>query len=159
MADERPFITLPSDQPTYEALTDLTMEQKAALPARFHTPVWSDSTPGAFICSVCWVEGETVSWPCLPALSRGWDVFDDPKRMVVPVPANDSPASRQWPAPGDRVAWTLTLGTVPAGAPGTVSAVDGRTAVVSWDQGGENRVYTRHLRALSEVPAVSGGGS
>jgi hypothetical protein len=84
MTTERPFITLPSDQPSYETLTDLTMEQKAALPARFHTPVWTDSTPGAFICTVCWVEGEMVSWPCQPALSRGWDLFDDPRR-VIPV--------------------------------------------------------------------------
>jgi hypothetical protein len=81
----RPFITLPSDQPSYETLTDLTMEQKSALPARFHTPVWTDSTPGAFICTVCWVEGEMVSWPCPPALRRGWDVFEGPRRVVVPV--------------------------------------------------------------------------
>ncbi len=80
----RPFITLPADQPSYETLTDLTMEQKAALPARFHIPVWTDSIPGAFICTVCWVEGEMVSWPCRSALSRGWDLFDDPRR-VVPV--------------------------------------------------------------------------
>ncbi len=67
---------------------------------------------------------------------------------------------RVWPAPGDRVAWTLTLGTVPAGAPGAVTAVDGRTAVVAWDQGGENRVYTRHLRPLTEVlPSAPGGES
>lgn len=74
---DRPFITLPADQPDYETLTELTMEQKAALPARFHTPVFSDAQPPLFLCRVCW-DGETsqiTTWPCASALKAGWDVF------------------------------------------------------------------------------------
>lgn len=75
--NSRGFFTLPADQPDYETLCDLTMEQKAALPPRFHTPVWSDSSPGAFVCRVCWDGDEMVvtEWPCASALARGWDVF------------------------------------------------------------------------------------
>ncbi|NUR80749.1 MAG: hypothetical protein HOQ21_09935 [Dermatophilaceae bacterium] len=72
---DRPFITLSIDQPDYETLVDLTMEEKTALPVHFHTPVWSNSTPGAFICRVCWTEGEMTSWPCAGALREGWNVF------------------------------------------------------------------------------------
>jgi hypothetical protein len=75
-SDNAPFLTLPSDQPDYETLSDLSMEEKEALPARFHTPVWSDSSPGAFICRVCWTEGVMTGWPCAPALKSGWNLFD-----------------------------------------------------------------------------------
>jgi hypothetical protein len=77
---DRPFITIPPDQPDYETLTGLTMEQKAELPGRFHTPIWSNSTPGAFICRVCWTEGEMTSWPCKAALNAGWSLFDHDQR-------------------------------------------------------------------------------
>lgn len=77
---DRPFITLPADQPDFEMLTELTMEEKTALPTRFHTPAWSSSTPGAFICRVCWVEGEMTSWPCAGAMRNGWDLFGNDRR-------------------------------------------------------------------------------
>lgn len=80
MADQ-PFITLPADQPDYETLIDLTMEEKTALPTRFHTPVWSNSTPGAFICRVCWTEGEMVSWPCKGAMHEGWMLFGTERQV------------------------------------------------------------------------------
>jgi hypothetical protein len=60
----QPILVLPADQPGYEELTDMTMEQKAALPRRFHTPAWMDSIPGVWCCRVCWEEGVTVGWPC-----------------------------------------------------------------------------------------------
>lgn len=71
----RPFITLPPDQPGYEAIGEMSPEELTALPARFHTPEWSESTPGAFVCRVCWGEGWMTTWPCPSALARGYEVF------------------------------------------------------------------------------------
>jgi hypothetical protein len=75
----RPFITLADDHPIYERLVDMTMEQKAALPTRFHVPAWSESTPGLFICSVCWDEGAMTPWPCAAVSKVGWALFDPPR--------------------------------------------------------------------------------
>jgi hypothetical protein len=82
MTYDLPFIALPTDQPHYEQLADMTMEQKRALPGRFHTPVWSMTTPGLFACRVCWVEGEIVSWPCEPALAAGEHLFTHPQQPL-----------------------------------------------------------------------------
>lgn len=71
----RPFITLPPDQPNFEAIGEMSREELAALPARFHTPEWSLSTPGAFVCRVCWGEGWMTTWPCPSALADGEGVF------------------------------------------------------------------------------------
>jgi hypothetical protein len=79
-----PYIALPTDQPDYEYLSELTMEQKQALPGRFHTPVWSLSTPGLFICRVCWVDGEMVGWPCKPALRAGENLFGTEQQLLRP---------------------------------------------------------------------------
>lgn len=79
-----PYIALPTDQPDYEFLSELTMEQKQALPGRFHTPVWSCSTPGLFICRVCWTEGEMTGWPCKPALAAGEQVFGTEQQPLRP---------------------------------------------------------------------------
>lgn len=81
---DRPFITLPADQPCYEELTELTMDEKAALPTRFHSPVFSDGQPPLFICRVCW-DGEDCQitvWPCPSALRQGWNLFGDEKAMT-----------------------------------------------------------------------------
>lgn len=78
----RPFITLPPDQPCYEELVEMTMEQRRALPARFHTPYWLDASVGAaFICRVCWdgEEMEVTAWPCPKAEREGREVFGDEK--------------------------------------------------------------------------------
>lgn len=74
---EKPFITLPADQPWSEELSDLTMEQKAALPLRFHTPQWANTTPPAYLCRVCWIEGEATGWPCPTARDAHDDVFGE----------------------------------------------------------------------------------
>ena len=77
-----PFITLPDDQPGYEELGELSMPEKAALPARFHTPEWMDSTPGLFVCRVCWDGDDMVvtDWPCATAEKAGRDVFGPDRR-------------------------------------------------------------------------------
>lgn len=78
-----PFITIPADQPCYEEVVEMTMEQRRALPARFHTPQWMDSSPGLFMCRVCW-DGEEMTvteWPCPSAVAGGRDVFG-PERQI-----------------------------------------------------------------------------
>ncbi|MER5420366.1 hypothetical protein [Streptosporangium roseum] len=65
-----------SDHPGYEALIDLTLEQRELLPARFHVPHWLDTcTPQSWVCAVCWDEGATTSWPCTAAMKNGGEVF------------------------------------------------------------------------------------
>ena len=64
------------DAPGYEDLTELTLEQKAALPARFHVPVFDDlGRPKAWLCAVCWDEGIVSGWPCATASEKGTEVF------------------------------------------------------------------------------------
>ncbi|MFJ9799907.1 hypothetical protein [Streptomyces sp. NPDC101145] len=64
------------DQPSYEDLVDLTEEQRAALPARFHTPHFDDlGKPHAWLCRVCWGDGWSTQWPCKTAVEHGAEVF------------------------------------------------------------------------------------
>jgi hypothetical protein len=73
----RRAVLLPApDAPDYEDLADLTDEQKAALPARFHTPVWEgNAVPHSWVCAVCWGDGWVTRWPCKPAIENGDEVF------------------------------------------------------------------------------------
>lgn len=98
----QPILVLPADQPDYETLTDLTMEQKAALPRRFHTPVWMDSIPGAWCCRVCWTEGVVTGWPCDTASERGHEVFGpevQADRSGVSSPDAPAPRPSEWTTP------------------------------------------------------------
>jgi hypothetical protein len=64
------------DMPDFEDLADLTDDEKAELPARFHIPVWiEDVTPQAWVCQVCWGDGWTSGWPCATATKHGGKVF------------------------------------------------------------------------------------
>lgn len=64
------------DAPHYEDISVLTLEQKAALPARFHIPVFDDlGSPKAWLCAVCWEEGVATRWPCTTAYEQGAAVF------------------------------------------------------------------------------------
>ena len=66
------------DAPGYEELGDVPEDQRAGLPARFHTPVYNDlSTPKVWTCAVCWGDCWTTAWPCATALANGRDVFTD----------------------------------------------------------------------------------
>ncbi|MEU1122167.1 hypothetical protein ABZ371_00905 [Streptomyces sp. NPDC005899] len=68
----RAVLLLPPDQPMYEDLVDLTDEQRAALPARFHTPVFDGlGQPNLWLCQVCWGDGWVSQWPCGPAQQKG----------------------------------------------------------------------------------------
>ncbi|MET7956378.1 hypothetical protein ABZT07_20720 [Streptomyces sp. NPDC005317] len=70
-------LLLPPDQPAYEDLVDLTDEQRKALPARFHTPVFDGlGQPNAWLCQVCWGDGWVAQWPCGPAQQKGALVFE-----------------------------------------------------------------------------------
>lgn len=63
-------------QPYYEDLVDLTTEEKAALPARFHTPTFDRlGKPNAWLCRVCWGDGWVTQWPCATAQKHGAEVF------------------------------------------------------------------------------------
>jgi len=64
------------DAPDYEAIGDMTDDQRATLPARFHTPVWEgNATPNAWLCAVCWGDGWVTRWPCETAAKHGGEVF------------------------------------------------------------------------------------
>jgi hypothetical protein len=64
------------DAPDYEDLVDLNEEERAALPARFHTPVYIESaTPKSWNCAVCWGDGWVTRWPCETATAQGHRVF------------------------------------------------------------------------------------
>jgi hypothetical protein len=64
------------DAPCWEALLDIPEDQRAALPARFHTPVWEgNATPNAWLCAVCWGDGWVTGWPCEAAVRGGAEVF------------------------------------------------------------------------------------
>ncbi|MCX4606776.1 hypothetical protein OG402_40845 [Streptomyces anulatus] len=72
----RAVLLLPPDQPMYEDLVDLTDEQRKALPARFHTPVFDGlGEPNMWLCQVCWGDGWVSQWPCGPAQEKGAMVF------------------------------------------------------------------------------------
>ncbi|MGW1998427.1 hypothetical protein [Embleya sp. NPDC001921] len=65
------------DAPAYEDLADLSAAARAALPARFHIPVFVDAvTPKGWVCAVCWGESWSTSWPCATASEHGALVFD-----------------------------------------------------------------------------------
>ncbi|MEV4181657.1 hypothetical protein AB0J28_09440 [Streptosporangium canum] len=75
-----------ADHPGYEALIDLTLEQREQLPARFHIPRWLDvATPQSWICAVCWDEGTTTSWPCTAAMENGGEVFTSTGEFYDPA--------------------------------------------------------------------------
>ncbi|WP_174545637.1 hypothetical protein [Nocardiopsis dassonvillei] len=65
------------DHPSYEDLVELTLDQRAALPARFHIPQFdADGTPQAWLCAVCWDDVTVSQWPCKTAQENGRAVFD-----------------------------------------------------------------------------------
>lgn len=57
-------------------LLELTYEERVALPARFHRPLFMDlSTPSYWMCTACWDDdGLTTGWPCAPARAGGLEV-------------------------------------------------------------------------------------
>jgi len=64
------------DMPGYEDLVEMTMEQRAALPARFHIPRFDDlGMPNMWLCCVCWEDGLVTQWPCATARKYGTEVF------------------------------------------------------------------------------------
>lgn len=56
-------------------ITELTYEERCALPARYHLPLFEAlSSAPSWICKVCWDDGLTTAWPCKPAQNGGIDV-------------------------------------------------------------------------------------
>ncbi|WP_214103178.1 hypothetical protein [Acrocarpospora catenulata] len=71
----RAILLAAPDLLSYDELPE-TLEERRALPARFHTPVWLDTcTPKVWVCAVCWDEGQTYGWPCKTAVEQGGEVF------------------------------------------------------------------------------------
>jgi hypothetical protein len=70
-------VLLPApDAPGYELIAGMTEEEVWALPARFHVPVFMESsTPNAWVCAVCWGDGWNTQWPCKTAQDHGSRVF------------------------------------------------------------------------------------
>ena len=70
-------VLLPApDAPGYELITGMSEEQVRALPARFHIPVFMESsTPRMWVCAVCWGDGWVAQWPCKTAVDQGLRVF------------------------------------------------------------------------------------
>ncbi|MFE2967537.1 hypothetical protein ACFXKC_28465 [Streptomyces sp. NPDC059340] len=64
------------DAPGYELITGLSEEELAALPPRFHTPAFMESSsPKLWVCAVCWGDGWSTQWPCATAVKHGLRVF------------------------------------------------------------------------------------
>jgi hypothetical protein len=60
---------LPAD---YNSTWELSAEERVALPAEYHQPVWMDlSRPRSWICAQCWDEYSTTEWPCEVAAKDG----------------------------------------------------------------------------------------
>jgi hypothetical protein len=77
------------DMPGYEDLCDLTDEQRAALPARFHIPVFDgDGVPNAWLCAACWGADWVAKWPCATALEHGREVFSAAREPARPTPGH-----------------------------------------------------------------------
>jgi hypothetical protein len=73
-------VTAPGNTPASTTSQDvhaleLTDEERLALPAEFHRPVFDGlGAPHSWICSACWGDGFTTSWPCEPATRGGLTV-------------------------------------------------------------------------------------
>lgn len=64
------------DHPDYEILAGFSLAENEQLPARFHVPVFDDcGVPNAWLCAVCWEEGQVAGWPCATAVKHGAKVF------------------------------------------------------------------------------------
>ncbi|WP_217235400.1 hypothetical protein [Streptomyces sp. AC555_RSS877] len=64
------------DHPYYEILAGFSLEENAALPARFHVPFFDDcGVPNSWLCAVCQDEGTVTGWPCATATKYGTQVF------------------------------------------------------------------------------------
>lgn len=72
----RATLLAPPDMPDSEVLTEMTDQEKADLPARFHIPIFDDlGKPNAWLCAVCWGDGWNTAWPCATAMNQGAQVF------------------------------------------------------------------------------------
>lgn len=73
---QRALLVQPPDMPYWEILVEMTEQEKADLPARFHLPVFESlGEPNAWLCAVCWGDGWSHRWPCATATKCGTQVF------------------------------------------------------------------------------------
>ncbi|KAB1979270.1 hypothetical protein [Streptomyces triticiradicis] len=106
------------DHPYYEILAGFPLEENEKLPPRFHVPVFDDcGQPNAWLCAVCWEEGQVVGWPCATATKYGAQVF-------TPMPA----AETEWEKRTARIA---ELEAALADAR-TQALAEAKNAVVEW---------------------------
>ncbi|MFF7142301.1 hypothetical protein ACFZB5_13765 [Streptomyces nodosus] len=73
---QRALLLPAPDAPHDELILDLSEEELASLPPRFHVPAFIESsTPKAWVCAVCWGDGWSTLWPCKTAIEQGLRVF------------------------------------------------------------------------------------
>lgn len=69
LVTDRLVANVPAD---IDSTWELTEEERIALPAEYHQPVWMDlTTPKSWICSQCWGDGWQSEWPCKVAAENG----------------------------------------------------------------------------------------
>ncbi len=91
------------DHPDYEILAGFSLEENAALPARFHVPVFDDcGKPNAWLCAVCWEEGVVTGWPCATAVKYGTKVFT-PEHVAETAQKKMRAAADELKAENDRL--------------------------------------------------------
>lgn len=62
--------------PRYDQLARMTRDEKATLPAGYHTPIVVEvGERTEFACAVCWGVGEVAAWPCEKARRQPREVF------------------------------------------------------------------------------------
>lgn len=119
------------DAPGYELITGMSEAEVRALPARFHTPVFSElSTPQAWVCAVCWGDGWSTAWPCPTAVKHGGAVF-------TPEHLAQTAAKKQAAVPLVVSRFDVAMEHAPEEPPGlTVGAIaeDGRPVALVFDE-------------------------
>lgn len=76
--DGRHPILRESGEIEHSHLTEMTYEERQALPAVYHRPVFYDmATPASWVCAVCWDDGLLEGWPCRPATGGGATIAAD----------------------------------------------------------------------------------
>lgn len=106
---QRAVLVPAPDVPSWETTSFMTREELAALPARFHTPVFVDTaSPKAWVCAVCWGEGWVSQWPCATANQHGTEVFTPEHLVKAPAPTLARLCDCGAPIPAGRKAYCST---------------------------------------------------
>lgn len=62
---------------TVDTAYELDPDVRHALPPQFHQPMFEGlATPTAWLCAVCWDDGQVTRWPCHVASAHGPEVAE-----------------------------------------------------------------------------------